>query len=49
MDIAIISAIFQEIASIPTIYLLLNEKEFKPNIETEIEKVKEQEINYFQL
>ena len=49
MDIAIISAIFQEIASIPTIYLLLNEKEFKPNIETEIEKEKEQEITYFQL
>ena len=49
MDIAIILAIFQEIASIPTIYLLLNEKEFKPNIETEIEKEKEQEITYFQL
>tara|TARA_B100001173_G_C15779038_1_gene458489 strand:- start:90 stop:647 length:558 start_codon:yes stop_codon:yes gene_type:complete len=49
IDIAIISAVFQEIASIPTIYLLLKEKEFKPNVETEIEKAKEQEITYFQL
>ena len=29
IDIAIISAVFQEIASIPTIYLLLKDKEFE--------------------
>jgi len=49
IDIAIISAVFQEIASIPTIYLLLKDKEFEPSVETEIEKAKEHEITYFQL
>ena len=38
IDIAIISAVFQEIASIPTIYLLLIEKTFKSEEEDENEK-----------
>jgi hypothetical protein len=41
IDIAIISALFQEIASIPTIYLLLKEKKFVND--TDIEK--EQELS----
>jgi len=38
IDIAIISAIFQEIASIPTIHLLLKEKTFKTEEDDEYEK-----------
>ena len=38
IDIAIISAIFQEIASIPTIHLLLKEKTFKTEEDNEYEK-----------
>jgi len=56
IDIAIISAVFQEIASIPTIYLLLKDKEF----ESEKEKrerllkftemyIKAKDATYFQL
>lgn len=38
IDIAIISAVFQEIASIPTIHLLLKEKTFKTEEDDEYEK-----------
>jgi hypothetical protein len=49
IDIAIISAAFQEIASIPTIYLLLKEKTFKSEEHDETEKkiiVEDQEKLY---
>lgn len=48
IDIAIISAVFQEIASIPTIYLLLKDKKFESEDENKKEKVKDTEM-YFQM
>ena len=38
IDIAIISAIFSELASIPTIYILLKDKEFIKEINEELEE-----------
>ncbi len=46
IDIAVFSGIFSELAAIPTIHLLLKDKEFEPEEE---EKAKEEEITYFQL
>jgi len=46
IDIAVFSGIFSELAAIPTIHLLLKDKEFE--LEEE-EKAKEEEITYFQL
>jgi hypothetical protein len=48
IDIAVISAVFQEIASIPTIYLLLKDKKFESEEENKKEKVKDTEM-YFQM
>ena len=38
IDIALISAIFSELASIPTIYILLKDKEFIKNTKEELEE-----------
>jgi hypothetical protein len=56
IDIAIISAVFQEIASIPTIYLLLKDKEFE-TVEEKRERllkftemyIKAKDETYFQM
>ncbi len=44
IDIAVFSGIFSELAAIPTIYILLKDKEFKTD-----ETKKEKENSYFQL
>ena len=46
IDIAVLSGIFSELAAIPTIHILLKDKEFESEEE---EKAKEQEVTYFQL